>query len=286
MMKLYNLLFESISENQILNELKKMLYSDSRTGQFLQGLVHGSWPAMSQEDLVKDFYEKNITHFNQMLGGSETIKYLGAGAIGEAFDLGDKVLKIEKNDQATAHVASGRRAETAAGALFKTNKTPKTKLPQKPIDIALDRTVPMKENADDANIDNKLAPFVPMIYDQGEFVYPQNSPESRSFSWALMEKFQPLDNKNKDLFDRLLDNLLSRFEKKENHNEIKNQKNLDPKTQDIANELASNLRLASNWFEQLVQGMSELGQNNIIDFHPGNVGVRRNGTEGTLVFFD
>ena len=51
-------------------------------------------------------------------------------------------------------------------------------------------------------------------------------------------------------------------------------------------DLGKALRLKNGWFEDLVQGMWRLHRKGISDFNVGNVGIRRSGGEGSLVFFD
>jgi hypothetical protein len=58
--------------------------------------------------------------------------------------------------------------------------------------------------------------------------------------------------------------------------------------------IGTKLNLANDWFLKLIDSMQTLKDNDLADFHGGNVGIRRIGsssqgwmvTPGYLVFFD
>ena len=46
-------------------------------------------------------------------------------------------------------------------------------------------------------------------------------------------------------------------------------------------------RLKNNWFYDLIVSMEKIRSEGFpTDFHAGNIGIRRTGPQGTLVFFD
>lgn len=286
-MKLYKLLFESVSENEILIALKDMLKSKSNTAHYLRTylFVVGAGKDDKGMALAKDIYETNKPTFDRILKNATTFKHLSGGSKGNAFDLGNQILKLELETPWDTKFSSKQRSEKAATALFGEPTTPKQQpltatSPQdttKPINKTLART--MRETKDD------IGAFVPMIYDQGTMKYP-NQQNGQDISWTIMEKFEIPNQKSQDNLNDLLDVLIQRAVNNEPVEEIKQQQNLSPEQQQLVTQLSDNLRLKDDWFPKLVQAMWSLKQKGITDFHAGNIGVRRLGAQGTLVFFD
>lgn len=292
-MKLYSILFESVGESDILDLIKQIIKSKSYTGQHLKDALFkmrdktfGTTIKELFDALVKDFYEKNKDQFHRMLKDAKYIKYLGGGAYGDAFDIGDMVLKIEVD---MGSFSSRERAEKAATALYPEPKNkPATKQPEpyKPGDSPFKS--PVKSTVREAT-DRSLGKYVPMIYDKGEIYY------YGKISWILMEKFEPVQGEQDKLVTKILDAIVDAFMVDEDKGILTPEKSLE-KNKDIKNysigikrlhkRLGSELRLKNGWFIDLVQGMWELKRHDITDFHSGNIGIRRTGGEGSLVFFD
>lgn len=292
-MKLYSILFESVGESDILNVIKKTINSNTETGIRLK---HSFLYPMRDENrqtpikeildkLAEDIYEKNKDQFDQIFKGVDKIEYLGSGAIGVAFDLGDYILKIEY--ESGSHYDAGKRAEKAASVLYPETKKSVTSSPETTDSINNAPTRKLKED-----IDRSLAKYVPMIYDKGVIKYSNDSGSEIKLNWILMEKFETLSEDSKYKVETLLLAITMKFSQLKSltpEEKLKQNKDINTYTDSIKkvhDELTSELRLKDGWFADLVQGMRELGRKGITDFHPGNIGIRRSGSEGSFVFFD
>lgn len=292
-MKLYNLLFESVSKNEILQAIQDMMATDSATAKYLNSFLFLF--NNDTTELAKSFYEQNKSQFNKALSQADTIKHLKGGSKGNAFSIGNQILKIELKHSETKFSAE-LRAEKSATDLFAKARKPKPKeIAAAPASVAdpQDVTKPLKENIDDDSA--SIAPYVPMIYDQGTFKYP--NPGGQEMTWVVMEKFEIPSGENKLLLNTLLNHLIQRFvRQKEPLDSIKDLENLPRQMSKIVDEITSNLDLKKDWFPNLIQAMWNLKHKGIADFHAGNLGVRRFGAshgwdqnpkgQGILVFFD
>ena len=159
-MKLYKFLFESVTHNQIISALTDMMEnSDSDTKQGLKSVaIRNKYP--SYQKLAEDFYQENKNTFDRITKDAETFEHLGGGAKGNAFNLGNQILKIEIDTPWDSRFSSKERANKASQDLFKK---------------------PLKSSLNDESIAN----YVPMIYDQG--IFKLNNQE---INWIIMEKLE------------------------------------------------------------------------------------------------
>lgn len=292
-MKLYSILFESVGESDVINFIKDIINSSTQTGIELKHTFlfpmrdnNRETPVLELLDkLAKDIYEQNKDQFDRIFKDVENAKYLGAGAIGVAFDLGDKILKIEEGSK--ERYSAGERAEKAATALYPEPKNKATKSPETSRVSTSEKTAdfgPRKSLEEE--VDRKIGKYVPMIYDKGVIAYSYAGIEIK-LNWIIMEKFEPL-HRGGEAF-KIVDDILNaimdvvRFFSLE---KLKDIKNYSPSIQQDHDKLGSKLRLKDGWFADLVQGMHELQSKKMSDFHAGNIGIRRTGAEGSLVFFD
>lgn len=292
-MKLYSILFESVGESDVINFIKDIIKSDTQTGQTLK---HTFLFPMRDNDretpmperlgkLAKDIYKQNKDQFDRIFKGVENAEYLGAGSVGVVFDLGDKILKIEQESKES--YSAGERAEKAATALYPEPKNKATKSPEPSRVSTSEKTVdfgPRKSLEEE--VDRKIGKHVPMIYDKGVIAYSYAGIEIK-LSWIIMEKFEPLHPRD-EAFNSV-DNILMAIVAKVkflNLENLKDIKNYSSSIQQDHDTLESKLRLKDGWFADLVQGMHELQSKKMSDFHAGNIGIRRIGAEGSLVFFD
>ena len=292
-MKLYSILFESVGESEVINFIKDIINSDTQTGielkhTFLFPMINndrGTAPSQLLDKLAKDIYEQNKDQFDRIFKDVENAKYLGAGAIGVAFDLGDKILKIEEGSK--ERYSAGERAEKAATALYPEPKNKATKSPETSRVSTSEKTAdfgPRKSLEEE--VDRKVGKYVPMIYDKGIIAYNYAGIEIK-LNWIIMEKFEPLRHGGEAF--KIVDNILMAIMdvvKYFSLEKLKDIKNYSPSIQQDHDKLGSKLRLKDGWFADLVQGMHELQSKKMSDFHAGNIGIRRSGAEGSFVFFD
>lgn len=263
-MKLYGLLFEGVSRDKIIEGLISLMKSGSRTGNYfitlIQHLLYNTGLPWDRQEAfkyvdryAKDFYETNANEFNKILSldGVDDFKHLGRGTYGNAFLLGDKILKIE-HGYGTNQFDSAARAAKAIEALYGREE---------------------------------LGRIVPMIYDQGSFVYPPGS--DNKFNWVIMERFETIKPNEFEKMKNLLWVVTSRlFQYGEQKEQTKNLDIYADWFKEIVESLGEELRLKSGWFQKLVDDIVKLKSKGITDFHAGNIGIRRVGPEGELVFFD
>jgi hypothetical protein len=272
-MKLYHILFESVGEPDVINLIKDIIKSKTETGvelkhAFLFRMQNNNpqTPIKELSDkLAKDIYEKNKPQFDRMFKGAKYVNLLGSGAIGVAFDIGDRILKIEKESK--EYYSGGERAEKAATALYPE--------PKKPLEEEVDR---------------KIGKHVPMIYDKGIISYSYEGTEVK-LNWIIMEKFESIDGPEKTTLESLLQGIIHKFKYEKASLDLEKAKDINNYhssygIKDNHDYLGSKLRLKNGWFADLVQGMWELHKKGISDFHAGNIGIRRSGGEGFFVFFD
>ena len=289
-MKLYNLLFESISNKQIISALTDMLKnSSSYTKVELKNIaITQKYP--SYQKLAEDFYQQNKSLFNRITKDATTFKHIGGGARGDAFDLGNQILKIEVETPWDTRFSSKDRAEKAATDLFQKSAPAKSES-ESPTSPQTTRDIkrPISENS--SQDDESIASHVPMIYDHGSFKFGNSS-----FSWVIMEKFEIPTGHLVDSIDDLLNILTQKFHEGHSIQDVIAKKDFSAIEKEVIQNIGIDLELKSDWYEKLVEGMWKLYGKGIRDFHSGNVGIRRTGAthgwetnpqgQGYLVFFD
>ncbi len=268
-MKLYNLLFENIGKDDVINAIFNMLEKSTRTSRYIKSFINdpslGSIFKSSNKDmsLAKYFYNQTKNEWNKILRNATSIEHLGGGAKGNAFNIetadGNYILKLEVEDDWDSESSAKNRATIASTALFSTPKARKTK-------------------------STKLAAAVPMIYDQGSMIFPKKG--GKEISWILMEKFETIEGSAYNNLNDLISYIVDQFYYKTPLKDIKKNIKTDNLLKYYIKRLGSSLYLKDNWFSELVAHMWTLKQAGIEDFSAGNVGIRRSGREGTLVFFD
>jgi len=199
----------------------------------------------------KAFVRENLDEFRKILAGEKKFKFLGSGAYGDAFDLGDRVLKIEVINKEDMDFSSQKRADLNSEYLW--------------------------------DVQDNTASRVPMVYNDGEFNFL-----GQKYSWSVMEKFETL---SRDDLRYTFDSILRRVAKDINDGispkEIYEKYKKSSVNRQFILKFGSKHRLKSNWFYDLLVGMEKIKSEGFpTDFHAGNIGIRRTGPEGTLVFFD
>lgn len=228
-MKLSSLLFESIDENTILQELIKAR-KDLSTKEYYTSI----WRETSPED----FFYVNKNLLIRLLKDADEFRFLASGSDGSAFSIGDKVLKLNsypaKPDQISDYLYGGEK---------------------------------------------KRGKFFPMIYAQGRTY-------TKGVYYVILEMFETIP----PIWQELLDDILSVFEqdgwrKAPTEETIKY---VIEKDAAAIKEMEANLRLAPNWLPRLYNDIKTMVnmKDYQADLHAGNVGIRRSGGEGYLVFFD
>ena len=235
-MKLLSLLFESTHPDTILIELMRA-QSQSRIKNAVEGIIR-------QLGGPEAFYEVNKEVFDRILSDATEFKYLGSGAYGSAYSLGDKVLKIAD----AAAQESGDRNDTVEKLLY-------------------------GKSGDGLHL--------PMIYQKGSF-----KGIFRDLSYTILEKFEPIPEKYRSLFNAILDKIDSLEYVMNYQDMVAEIRAVYGKFYTKLSEIEAELRLAPNWLEKFIQSIEKLKKQNIADLHSGNAGIRRVGGEGYIVFFD
>ena len=123
--------------------------------------------------------------------------------------------------------------------------------------------------------------ILPMIYDKGYFHFHEGE-----YNWTILEKFENIkDKKSEYIIDVLVRDIADLLIKGYSNDIIiqdvkeKNKSNVDY--------IQHKLLLKNDWFESLLNSMKQLKKGGFpVDFHGENVGIRRTGQEGELIFFD
>jgi len=187
-MKLFNILFEAVDDEEstrpareiktrhelptaqhdskLIQAMLDMLRQKSETSEFFKKESKDIGPFR----FIENFINQNEKTFERIMSVAETIKHLGAGRMGSAFDLGDKILKIEI-EHGKEKISSGVRGFKAAKALWSKDK--------------------------------KLGACMPMIYDQGTLKY-----NNQLFNWIIMEKFQPISDEDYELVSAIINEIM------------------------------------------------------------------------------
>lgn len=213
-------------------------------------LVQGKLEQFNYDNskVAEDFVKKNEETFRSITNLATKFTYLGSGIVGDAYDLGNYILKIEV--EGISDIVSGeKRSKTAAKELWSQKK-------------------------------DSSGRVVPMIYDQGYLNY-----NNKKFYWEIKEKFdtKDVDDPTFDLFLFNLNNALfvDTYQDEKRRIEI-----VKDRFKDFIEQLSSDHRLSSDWLPRLIKDMKKLNRLGMIDFHSGNIGIRRSGGEGYFYFFD
>lgn len=201
-------------------------------------------------DAYKAFIKDNIKEFYQILKSNKQFKYKGAGSWGFAFDLGNHILKIEYMTDYNAQFSGLERSTRTDDFLW------------------------------DGWVNGKI---LPMIYDKGYFHFHEGE-----YNWTILEKFENIKDRQ---IESILDDLIQEMAKLiENGyandmiiHDIKNGRDF----KNYLNDIQQKLFLNNDWLESLLKSMKQLKKGGFpVDFHGGNIGIRRTGQTGELIFFD
>lgn len=252
MIKLKRILFEGVSPETFITVM------DAR------GSLR--YPLIAEILDVKEFYDMNKEKIDRILQSATEFKFLGAGANGSAFSLGNnQVLKIEK---------SARRPEEIAAHFAKQRKTGKY----------LPNIYDYGKLVTDYGSTLSYAILERMETPSGE--------EKDLLARVLVEIVNNMMKYSKvsDVEKMVKENLL-------NPKPSSDVDSLTDKNQESSfdvDSLTDKLILKENWLKTLIADMFKLRKMGITDFHIGNIGIRRIGSgaqgftkpEGYLVFFD
>lgn len=199
----------------------------------------------------KAFVRENLDEFTKIFRGEKTFKFLGSGSYGDAYDLGSKVLKIELINKKDMTFSSQKRADLNSEYLW--------------------------------DIQDDTGSTVPMIYNDGEFTFL-----GEKYSWTIMEKFETLSGDDlKYTFDSILQRFARDLKNGISSKEIYKKYIKLPANKLFISKFGLKHRLKDNWLYDLIIDMEKLRSEGFpTDFHAGNIGIRRTGPQGTLVFFD
>ena len=214
--------------------------------------MKGNNPLIGDIPDVEKFYELNKKVLDRILQSATEFRFLGAGMNGSAYSIGNnQVFKIEP---------SGYRAEKVASRYGKQMKT---------------------------------GLHHPMIYDTGKL-----KTEYGELSFSILEKMEIPSDEDLVVIEQLIQPIhylminTKRVQqpdgkfKREPYTPKEVVKQLMIKKADKIKEVGEKLRLKDGWLEKLINHMFKVRKENLSDFHAGNIGIRRVGPEGYLVFFD
>jgi hypothetical protein len=266
-LNLRELLFESVSQYEISQELARALSDIRSETNWAKRMILHSHEKTLQAGYDKQyltagaarvFYLQNRKKFDEITSNAKSFRFIGAGSFGLVFDLGNWVLKIDKN--------------TGQGTDLKSRES-----------MTVDQ---LQKNLGAGGA-------VPMIYDSGTFNF-----NGLQFFWALMEKFQQLSSvkatPEQGEVIATIEELLRLFSVKLEtigDSEVMAKvtaEEIEKRLGDKISRVADHFRLKQNWATKLMLDMFQLNRDSgfFADFHIGNLGIRRNGAEGYLVFFD
>lgn len=158
-MKLQYILFESVSTNDVIEQMAIPATSNgSETSKIFDNIAY------EYEEFDGDIYnvfdafiDLNHSAIQSILKLATKFEYLGSGTYGDAYDLGNYVLKIETKHIMQQNANSEERGKKTTKALWSGNK-------------------------------KGMGKAVPMIYDSGEFHFLEHA-----FYWEIKEKFETPD---------------------------------------------------------------------------------------------
>lgn len=196
---------------------------------------------------LDEFINANSGTLMNLLGGG-SLEFLGSGRQGSAFKLGDRVLKLEPGSP---------RATEIEDAFYSGEEKGKAGLLN--------------------------------VIDSGVM-----SSSAGPIGWSIIEKLSDAESLGKDedwktLWAAIRNGISNLVKSKKisfkdkNPNELASSLNLPP---DLVSKVAEKFRLSSNWLPNFLSGMQANYKLGMVDFKPDNMGIRRSGGEGNIVFFD
>lgn len=249
-MKLTSIQLRSIIKEEVETIRLRKLISEMIESEVVRGRIRD---ALNQSFLSRmgvdldEFIDANSDTLMNLLGGG-SLQFLGSGRQGSAFKLGDKVLKLEPG--------SPRAAEIEDALYFG---------------------------------DEKGKAGLPNVIDSGVM-----SSSAGPIGWSIIEKLSDAGSLGKDedwatLWAAIRDGI-SKLVKSEkisfkdmDANELVSSLNLP---QDLVSKVSEKFWLASDWLPNFLAGMQANYKLGMVDFKPDNMGIRRSGGEGNIVFFD
>ena len=174
-MKLQYILFESVSTNDVIEQMAIPATSNgSETSKIFDNIAY------EYEEFDGDIYnvfdafiDLNHSAIQSILKLATKFEYLGSGHYGDAYDLGNYVLKIEarRSPGMQQNANSEERGKKTTKALWSGKKS--------------------------------MGKAVPMIYDSGEFHFLEHT-----FYWEIKEKFETPDLSDEKLKKALTDTIV------------------------------------------------------------------------------
>jgi len=208
----------------------------------------------STMEQAESLYDQNRSTFDRILKGATQLTYLGSGKKGTAFDLGGNMVLKIEMDT--------------------------------PWDTRFSAGKRADKSAGALFGGSSLGAAVPMVYDSGTLNF-----KGKPITWILLEKFEIPKEIYRDMITYLLDTIKEKMEARE---DLLEENNYSEDDKYYMHMIGTKLNLANDWFLKLIDSMKTLKDNDLADFHGGNVGIRRIGsssqgwmvTPGYLVFFD
>jgi hypothetical protein len=236
---------EEIEIIQFRNLIREMIESEVTRGR-IRDALNQSFVAKLGIDLDK-FIDDNSDTLQSLLGMG-SLSFLGSGRQGSAFELGDKVLKLEPG--------APRAAEIEDALYFG---------------------------------DDKGKAGLPSVIDSGTM-----QSTAGPIGWSIIEKLKDADSLGKDedwtaLWALIRDGISSLVKTQKTSfkdidpDEIATKLNLP---QDLVAKVSEKFRLSNDWLSNFLAGMQANYKLGMVDFKPDNMGIRRSGGEGNVVFFD
>jgi len=234
-LKLRKIIYEAIESEVVKGRIK-----DTLKQSFLSGMGID----------LDEFVDANGDQLMSILGGG-SLKFLGSGRQGTAFELGDRVLKLQPG--------APRAAEIEDALYFDKDKKDKSKL------------------------------GLPNVVDSGVLMS-----KAGPIGWSIIEKLSDASSLGEDkdwatLWSIIRDGI-SKLVKSEkvsfremDANELISSLNL-PKS--LVSSVEEKFRLSGNWLSNFIEGMQANYKLGMVDFKPDNMGIRRTGAEGNIIFFD
>ena len=165
MIRLKNILFESVTKETIVSELAKAFFN--KNNYLIIEIVEKAkssniWTHVPSERELAEYISEDVDFWDEISKNSEMFKYLGAGAYGITFDLGDKVLKLDTGGSFSSEERTGMANKSLWG----------------------------KKRAGKQTFEKiRAGSSVPMIYDHGNFTLFEYDDPINIF-WVIMEKFE------------------------------------------------------------------------------------------------
>lgn len=233
-----------IVESKLRRVIREMIESEFIKGR-IRDALNRSFLRRKLTD-IDAFIDENSETWEEILKSGDSLKFLGSGRQGSAFQLGNFVLKLEPGAPRATEIEDALYFGTGAAGL-------------------------------------------PKVITSGTM----DSPEG-PIGWSILEKFEEAGSLSEDpdwnaLWKLIRDGISSLVKSKKI-----SFKDMDPA--EVASELSlpndlvysveEKFRLASDWLPKFLDGMQANYRLGMVDFKPDNMGIRRRGPEGYVVFFD